>query len=195
MVRDANGQQLAWVYARATEAEARQAKVLTMDEARRTALGIAKLPALLGQGEVTDHVRQWWRLMNKREGRVERAIKALLEATPHSTFTISELARHVYNTEMVTKSHRVAVGRALGNVLARNPDWSSSGVRTRRNHPLVLGQEKVIFNTRNWDSVKTAGRGGYMGDSEEAARERYFTKLDRDPRWRSSRHQATPRRR
>lgn len=48
VVRDANGQQLAWVYARATEAEARQAKVLTMDEARRIAVNIARLPALLG---------------------------------------------------------------------------------------------------------------------------------------------------
>jgi hypothetical protein len=35
------------VYARATEADARQAKVLTMDEARRIAVNIAKLPALL----------------------------------------------------------------------------------------------------------------------------------------------------
>jgi hypothetical protein len=117
--------------------------------------------------------------MSKREGRVERAIKALLETTPHGTFTISELARQVYSTELVTKAHRVVVGRALGNVLDRNPDWSNSGVKTRRNHPLVLGQERVIFNTRNWDSVKAAGRGGYMGDSEEAARERYFAKLDR----------------
>jgi hypothetical protein len=47
VVRDANGQQLAWVYARANEAEARQAKVLTMDEARRIAINIAKLPGLL----------------------------------------------------------------------------------------------------------------------------------------------------
>jgi hypothetical protein len=51
VVRDANGQQLAWVYARATEADARQRKVLTMDEARRIAVNIAKLPALLGHAE------------------------------------------------------------------------------------------------------------------------------------------------
>ena len=47
VVRDANGQQLVWIYARSTEAEARAAKVLTMDEARRIAVNIAKLPVLL----------------------------------------------------------------------------------------------------------------------------------------------------
>jgi len=47
-VVDAQGQSLAYVYSRDSEADARIAKVLTEDEARRIASNIAKLPALLG---------------------------------------------------------------------------------------------------------------------------------------------------
>jgi K+/H+ antiporter YhaU regulatory subunit KhtT len=48
VVRDANKQALAYVYSRDNEAEARQAKTLTKDEARRIAINVARLPALLG---------------------------------------------------------------------------------------------------------------------------------------------------
>jgi hypothetical protein len=51
VVRDANGQTLAYVYSRATETDAMQAKVLTEDEARRVAANIARLPELLGRKE------------------------------------------------------------------------------------------------------------------------------------------------
>ena len=47
VVKDATGQSLAYVYARETRADADTAKVLTMDEARRIASNIAKLPTLL----------------------------------------------------------------------------------------------------------------------------------------------------
>jgi hypothetical protein len=49
VVRDASGQAL--VYARATMAEAMQAKTLTQDEARRIAANIARLPGLLRSGQ------------------------------------------------------------------------------------------------------------------------------------------------
>jgi hypothetical protein len=47
VVKDASGQSLAYLYARETKAKADTAKVLTMDEARRIAANIAKLPSLL----------------------------------------------------------------------------------------------------------------------------------------------------
>jgi hypothetical protein len=47
VVRDANGQTIAYLYSRENDAEARQAKVLTKDEARRIAVNIARPPDLL----------------------------------------------------------------------------------------------------------------------------------------------------
>jgi hypothetical protein len=53
-VRDANGQALAYLYSRDNEAEARQAKVLTKDEARRIAVNVARLPEC--SGLIVNHV-------------------------------------------------------------------------------------------------------------------------------------------
>jgi hypothetical protein len=43
-VKDGTGQALAYVYGRETRADADAAKAITMDEARRIATNIAKLP-------------------------------------------------------------------------------------------------------------------------------------------------------
>ena len=47
VVRDATGQALAYLYARSTDSEAIAAKQLTVDEARRIAVNLARLPELL----------------------------------------------------------------------------------------------------------------------------------------------------
>ena len=49
-VLDANGQVLAYVYGLDDTRDARIAKSLTRDEARRIASNISKLPTLLGKG-------------------------------------------------------------------------------------------------------------------------------------------------
>jgi hypothetical protein len=48
-VLDANGQALAYVYGHADPRDAGIAKALTLDEARRIAANIAKLPLLLSE--------------------------------------------------------------------------------------------------------------------------------------------------
>ena len=49
-VIDSNGQSLAYVYGYADPRDAGVANALTLDEARRIASNIAKLPKLLGKG-------------------------------------------------------------------------------------------------------------------------------------------------
>jgi hypothetical protein len=50
-VIDANGQSLAYVYGPTDQRDAQIANGLTLDEARRIAANIAKLPVLLAKGE------------------------------------------------------------------------------------------------------------------------------------------------
>jgi 2-methylisocitrate lyase-like PEP mutase family enzyme len=54
---DAKGQAVAYVYGHADPREAEIANALTLDEARRIASNIAKLPVLLGQARPDDSLK------------------------------------------------------------------------------------------------------------------------------------------
>jgi K+/H+ antiporter YhaU regulatory subunit KhtT len=49
VVRDADGNAIAYLYGRDNEVDARQEKTLTNEEARRIAFNIAQMPDLLGR--------------------------------------------------------------------------------------------------------------------------------------------------
>jgi hypothetical protein len=65
---DANKQAIAYVYGHADPRDAQITKGLTLDEARRIAANIAKLPVLLGQVHPEDRLEAESNLSDKRHG-------------------------------------------------------------------------------------------------------------------------------
>jgi hypothetical protein len=118
-VLDANGQALAYVYARETKAEADIAKVLTFDEARRIAVNVAKLPEPTGVKNGLSHYfrrtlefpclnRNWSAVFNFTLGHQDwrRRLPRRLRAPP--------LFRHLVRptpTRLIRSSKRVTRGQ------------------------------------------------------------------------------------
>ena len=61
--------------------------------------------------------------MSRGPGRIERAIRALLDAHPDEAFTTDDLAAHCYpDADVIEHKHRVAVVRAANKVIAGRGD-------------------------------------------------------------------------
>ena len=76
----ANGQALAYVYARETQADADIAKALTMDEARRIASNIAKLPTWGQATFLLSELPGWGRAPSEPLGTSNRTFKGVMRS-------------------------------------------------------------------------------------------------------------------
>jgi hypothetical protein len=91
--------------------------------------------------------------VSRGPGRVERAIRALLDANPDDAFTTSDLAERCYpNAAPVEHKHRVAVRGAAQKVIDRDRDWH------------IMGRyENVCFN---YASLRSLAMGRALRNSD-----------------------------
>ena len=62
--------------------------------------------------------------MSRGPGRIERAIRGLMDTEPHGAWTVEDLCERVYaGVNRVEKKHRVSVQRALRRIVEGDPDW------------------------------------------------------------------------
>jgi hypothetical protein len=88
--------------------------------------------------------------MSRGPGRIERAIRALLDAHPDEAFTTDDLAAHCYpDADVIEHKHRVAVVRAANKVIAGDPDW-------RRSQSSTQGAMLVFHNAASVPSLALA---------------------------------------
>jgi hypothetical protein len=81
--------------------------------------------------------------MSRGLGRIERAIRELLDAHPDLAFVTDDLVRHCYpRITTIERKHQVSVLRAMWNVIGNDQDWTA-----RRSNG--QGGGWVVFNRGN----------------------------------------------
>jgi hypothetical protein len=113
--------------------------------------------------------------MSRGPGRIERAIRALLDAHPDLAFVTDELAEHCYpDAEAIARKHQVSVLRAAWNVLKDDPDWTAHRISCQ-------GGNWVFFNRDSAISCAAArGIGGHTYRSEKRASRKRYDWFQRD---------------
>jgi hypothetical protein len=107
--------------------------------------------------------------MSRGPGRIERAIRGLLDAHPDLAFTTDDLAEHCYpGVAPIERKHQVSVLRATWNVIEADPDWRAERIDAQ-------GTGWVFSNGDSAVSCACADKiSGVIYRSEKrAARKRY----------------------
>jgi hypothetical protein len=88
--------------------------------------------------------------MSRGPGRIERAIRELLDANPDLAFVTDELGEHCYpGVTPIERKHQVSVLRAAHKVIAGDPDWTARESESQ-------GGTWVFHNRANMQSVALA---------------------------------------
>jgi hypothetical protein len=108
--------------------------------------------------------------MSRGPGRLERAIRALFDASPDQAFTTDELAEHCYpDAQAIGKKHQVAVLRAARNMLKDDPDWTMYSDAHQGGRMIFFNRDNATSHTfaagisgeRTYRSEKRANRKRY----------------------------------
>ena len=110
--------------------------------------------------------------MSRGPGRIERAIRALFDASPDLAFVAVELVEHCFPgiaEPDIERKHLVSVLRAARKVIAADPDWTAWQTE-RQGGGLVFcnranlhgyAMARLIENSANYRSPKRALRGDW----------------------------------
>ena len=118
--------------------------------------------------------------MSRGPGRIERAIRELLDAHPDLVFVTDELVEHCYpGITTIERKHQVSVLRAAHNAIANDRDWRAWGM------PIAQGHGLVLMNCGNLKSY-LMGRGlciGHVSPKRAARAARVYRRITvKEPR-------------
>jgi hypothetical protein len=93
--------------------------------------------------------------MSRGPGRIERAIRELLDTSPDRAFMTADLAKHCFaGADWIERKHEVSVLRAVRKIVADDPDWCS----WRRQWGSIVYNRANLQSTALAEIVKHEGR-------------------------------------
>ena len=101
--------------------------------------------------------------MSRGPGRIERAIRQLLDASPDRAFLTGDLVKHCFpDARWVERKHEVSVLRATRKIIATDPDWFS----WRKDWGSIVFNHASLRSYARFEILRREGRLRRPGSSD-----------------------------